>query len=278
MFHTNNRVSPEFQQYNKTLRESKLLVQGLNDGSEASVAPVISAAKKAKVACSTSDSSSSKTIFPVESAPDASLTFNNTGNSPLTSDITKVYAAKDNSPERPFSCSARDGKVGMFSARGGSHAAPFRIHAAPRVIPLTGNMFHDELLRLFSDLIDVTQGCLSILVTDRSEDEESKKAYANALLKTEYLRIQEENLMAERRMSAMNPPASDAATKFKEDVDVQHRLGSQEQFWLGEKGEGNMKDRLEVLEMFVNNKAGDGGFFNRLQSLENKSRYPTGND
>lgn len=125
----------------------------------------------------------------------------------------------------------------------------------------------------------MTQGCLASLVTDRSEDEESKNAYANALLKKEHIRIQEEILMAERRIGALNHPPSDAATKTAaEDVDVEHRLGSQEQFWLGEERKGSMKDRLEVLEMFVNSKTGDGGFFKRLQNLENQSRYPTGND
>lgn len=171
-----------------------------------------------------------------------------------------------NSPARLFS--SRGGKSGTFSSRGGSHAAMIR---TPRVIPPTGSVFQDEMLRLLSELVDVTHTCLSSFMIERSDDEEAKKNYANTVLKNETLRIQEEALLTERRVGGLCQSNVKNLTRSKEDGDVERRIKLQEQFWLGDEKTGSMKDRLEALELFINSELGEGGFHQRLIHLEKLS-------
>ncbi len=242
------RPTPEFGQYNKKLSLRISTAKRESELSEATAATVTLPFKKIKA---------DEDVAP---SGDGALPCVSTAATRGTSMCT------GNSPARLFS--SRGGKSGPFSARGGSHVAMIR---TPRVMPPTGSAFQDEMLRLLSELVDVTHTCLSSFMIERSDDEEAKKNYANTVLKNETLRIQEEALIAERRVGALCQSNVINITKSKEDGDVERRIKLQEQFWLGDEKTGSMKDRLEALELFINSEIGEGGFHSRLIHLEKAS-------
>ncbi len=243
------RPTPEFGQYNKKLTLRFSSIKRESEISEASAATITLPFKKVKADADVA--SSVDYTF-----PDVSVTTRG----------TTLGASSNISPARLFS--SRGGKSGTFSSRGGSHAVAIR---TPRVNLPTGSVFQDEMLRLLSELVDVTHTCLSSFMIERSDDDEAKKNYANAVLRNETLRIQEEALMTERRVGALSQSNNKAVAKSREDGDVESRIKSQEQFWLGDEKTGSMKDRLETLEMFINSEIGVGGFHNRLLTLEKQS-------
>jgi hypothetical protein len=243
------RPTPEFGQYNKKLSLRISTVKRESELSEASTAATVTLPFK-KIKADEDVAPSGDGALPCVS----------------TTAMRGTSMCTSNSPARLFS--SRGGKSGTFSARGGSHIAMIR---TPRVIPPTGSAFQDEMLRLLSELVDVTHTCLSSFMIERSDDEEAKKNYANTVLKNETLRIQEEALIAERRVGALCQSNVKNITKSKEDGDVERRIKLQEQFWLGDEKTGSMKDRLEALELFINSEICEGGFHSRLIHLEKLS-------
>ena len=234
-------ANPEFQQYNK-----KLYVRFSTEKREldATAASIPTPYKKVRY-----DSS------PVTSPPGVPL--------PAVPGIATAASSFATAPT-----------TRLFSSRGGkAGAGPPSLRGIPatarRVFPPTGNVFQDELLKLVSDLVEVTREATMTVVMERTEDEEVKKNYFDALSKNETLRIQEETLLAERRAQLLE--ARSAVKIGGSTSEVECRIQVQENFWLGEEKKGSMKERLERLEMFVNSETSEGGFQDRLLSLEIQS-------